>query len=34
MDNQAERGLLGILTVEGPSNPDIYNGTTMPGMGH
>jgi len=31
---RAERGLLGILTVEGPPNPDIFNGTTMPGMGH
>jgi nitrite reductase (NO-forming) len=31
---RAERGLLGILSVEGPPNPDIYNGQTMPGMGH
>jgi nitrite reductase (NO-forming) len=31
---RAERGLLGTLTVEGPPNPDIFNGTTMPGMGH
>jgi nitrite reductase (NO-forming) len=29
-----ERGLVGILSVEGPPNPDIYNGQTMPGMGH
>jgi hypothetical protein len=31
---RAERGLLGILQVEGPPNPDIYNGQVMPGMGH
>jgi nitrite reductase (NO-forming) len=31
---RAERGLLGMLTVEGPSNTDIYNGVVMPGMGH
>jgi nitrite reductase (NO-forming) len=31
---RAERGLVGILHVEGPPNPDIYNGQTMPGMGH
>lgn len=31
---RAERGLLGILSVEGPPNPDIYNGQVMPGMGH
>ncbi len=31
---RAERGLLGILSVEGPPNPDIYNGHVMPGMGH
>jgi nitrite reductase (NO-forming) len=29
-----ERGLAGILSVEGPPNPDIYNGQTMSGMGH
>ncbi|MCS3727341.1 copper-containing nitrite reductase [Bradyrhizobium betae] len=29
-----ERGLLGVLHVEGPKNPDIYNGEVMPGMGH
>jgi nitrite reductase (NO-forming) len=29
-----ERGLAGILSVEGPPNPDIYNGQAMPGMGH
>jgi len=29
-----ERGLVGILSVEGPPNPDIYNGQTMSGMGH
>ncbi len=31
---RVERGLSGILTVEGPPNPDIYNGQVMPGMGH
>jgi nitrite reductase (NO-forming) len=31
---RAERGLVGILHVEGPSNPDIYNGQVMSGMGH
>jgi nitrite reductase (NO-forming) len=31
---RAERGLSGILSVEGPPNPEIYNGTVMPGMGH
>ena len=29
-----ERGLAGLLIVEGARNPDIYNGTVMPGMGH
>lgn len=29
-----ERGLVGILSVEGTPNPDIYNGHVMPGMGH
>jgi len=31
---RAERGLLGVLHVEGPPNPEIYNGQVMPGMGH
>jgi len=31
---RAERGLVGILSVEGPPNPDIYNGQVMSGMGH
>jgi nitrite reductase (NO-forming) len=31
---RAERGLAGILHVEGAPNPDIYNGQVMPGMGH
>lgn len=31
---RAERGLVGILSVEGPPNPDIYNGKIMPGMTH
>jgi nitrite reductase (NO-forming) len=29
-----ERGLLGVLHVEGPPNTDIYHGEVMPGMGH
>ena len=29
-----ERGLVGILNVEGPPSPEIYNGQVMPGMGH
>jgi len=32
--SRLERGLVGILHVEGPPNKDIYNGTVMPGMGH
>jgi len=32
--SRAERGLAGVLIVEGESNPDIYNGVVMPGMGH
>ncbi len=31
---RAERGLAGILTVEGPPNPEIFNGKVDPGMGH
>jgi nitrite reductase (NO-forming) len=29
-----ERGLAGILSVEGSPNPEVYNGQTMTGMGH
>jgi nitrite reductase (NO-forming) len=29
-----ERGLSGILRVEGAANPAIYDGKVMPGMGH
>jgi nitrite reductase (NO-forming) len=32
--SRAERGLAGILHIEGPPNPEIYNGQVMPGMGH
>jgi nitrite reductase (NO-forming) len=32
--SRMERGLVGILSVEGPPNPEIYNGQVMPGMGH
>ena len=31
---RVERGLSGVLTVEGPPNPEIYNGQVMSGMGH
>ena len=31
---RVERGLAGLLIVEGAQNPEIYNGTVMPGMGH
>jgi nitrite reductase (NO-forming) len=31
---RVERGLAGLLIVEGAPNTDIYNGTMMPGMGH
>ena len=29
-----QRGLAGFLIVEGAENPEIYNGTPMPGSGH
>jgi nitrite reductase (NO-forming) len=29
-----QRGLAGYLVVEGPENPEIINGTVMPGNGH
>ena len=32
--SRLERGLSGILSVEGPPNPEIYNGKVMSGMGH
>ena len=32
--SRIERGLVGILNVEGPSNPEIYNGKVMSGIGH
>ena len=31
---RVEKGLSGILNVEGPPNEQIYNGQVMPGMGH
>lgn len=31
---RAERGLAGLLIVEGEPNPDIFNGVVQPGMGH
>jgi nitrite reductase (NO-forming) len=32
--SRAERGLIGILHVEGPPNPDIYDGKVEAGSGH
>jgi nitrite reductase (NO-forming) len=32
--SRLERGLVGILHVEGPANPEIYEGKIMPGSGH
>jgi nitrite reductase (NO-forming) len=29
-----QRGLAGYLIVDGPANPEIFNGTPMPGSGH
>jgi nitrite reductase (NO-forming) len=29
-----ERGLVGILRVEGAANPEIFNGNVEPGSGH
>jgi nitrite reductase (NO-forming) len=31
---RVERGLAGVLMIEGPPNPEIYNGQVMSGMGH
>jgi nitrite reductase (NO-forming) len=32
--SRAERGLVGMLHVEGPSNPEIFDGKSEPGSGH
>ncbi len=32
--SRAERGLIGILHVEGPPNPEIFDGKVEPGSGH
>ncbi len=32
--SRAERGLVGILHVEGPTNPEIFDGKIEPGSGH
>jgi nitrite reductase (NO-forming) len=32
--SRAERGLIGMLHVEGPPNPEIYDGKVEPGSGH
>jgi nitrite reductase (NO-forming) len=29
-----QRGLVGYLIAQGPENPDVFNGTPMPGSGH
>ena len=32
--SRAERGLAGMLPVEGPPNPEIFNGKIEAGSGH
>jgi nitrite reductase (NO-forming) len=32
--SRAERGLVGTLQVEGPQDPEIFEGKTEPGAGH
>jgi nitrite reductase (NO-forming) len=32
--SRLERGLVGVLVVEGPPNKEIYDGEVMPGGGH
>lgn len=32
--SRMQRGLVGNLIAEGPENPEIFNGTPMPGSGH
>jgi nitrite reductase (NO-forming) len=32
--SRLERGLVGILHVEGAANPDIFDGKIEPGSGH
>jgi nitrite reductase (NO-forming) len=32
--SRAERGLVGVLHVEGPANPEIFDGKVEPGSGH
>lgn len=32
--SRAERGLVGILHVEGPTNPEIFDGKVEVGSGH
>ena len=32
--SRMQRGLVGYLIAEGPENPEIFNGTPMPGSGH
>ena len=32
--SRLQHGLAGFLIVEGPANPEIFNGTPMPGNGH
>jgi nitrite reductase (NO-forming) len=32
--SRMERGLVGMLHVEGPPNPEIFDGKIEPGSGH
>jgi nitrite reductase (NO-forming) len=32
--SRMQRGLVGYLIAEGPENPELFNGTPMPGSGH
>jgi len=32
--SRAERGLIGFLQVEGPPNPEIFDGKVDPGVAH
>ena len=34
LEARAERGLVGMLIVDGEPNPEIYDGVVTPGMGH
>jgi nitrite reductase (NO-forming) len=32
--SRMERGLVGVLHVEGPANPELFDGKMEPGSGH